>query len=112
MKTEKQLEKLEKKMNVLSFLLKSHLEKHSDRRYVFSINNDTEELHICNIYEDDGETRCSEILDDDYLKVSPAFTANDIRLIAGYLEKKQINGYGDIHICGNCIRSLYGDKDY
>lgn len=111
MKTEKQLEKLEKKMNVLSIFFKSHLEKRSDRRYVFYINNDSEELHICNIYKDDSETCCTEILDDDYIEVSPAFTARDMRLIAGHLEKKDISDYGEVHICGTCISSLYGNED-
>lgn len=111
MKTRKQLEKLENEIKILSNFLKSHRETNSERCYVLYINNNTEELHICDVCEDNSVTCCSESLDNDYIDVSPDFTANDIRLIAGYLEKKNISGYGKVNICGNCIRSLYGNED-
>lgn len=92
--------------------LKPLLDENGDLDYVLYRNNNSGELHICNIFKNHRKTLCSERLNDDYDNVYSAFTENDIRLIAGYLEKKHINGYGDIHICGTCISSLYGDKDY
>ena len=105
-------EKLKNAIMALEKDLKQFLDENGSTDYLFCRNNKTREIHICNYHKDNKRTLCSENIDDGYEHIYPGFTENDIRLISGYLEKKHINGYGDIHICGTCISSLYGDKDY